>query len=395
MKFLKVTSKIALILTIFALFITCTGGQPESSLILFPQGPTRPPLGPGQSPDDVYDLGGGGFTPQLFTGNEGTWYQIFPISFYDTTGDGKGDLNGITHHLGYLSCELGCPAQLENVDDRTYCNNSLHIDGIWLTPIMKGTSYHKYDTEDYMSIDPDFGTLQDMRDLRDEARKRGIKLIVDLAVNHSSAVHPWFLNALEEWMSGDLGHYAHYYEIRTSWNRFPNKVHEFGTNDRWWRPDEMHLVIDALNERRQLKGQPPITEVRTPGGQYIFYYGIFGPWMPDFNFDNPDVKQEFVEITRFWLHEDEMDLDGFRLDATLHIYNAPGDWQGDHGRNIPFWEWFVDMARTFKPNVFLVGEAWTDPHTVLLYHTPGKSSFAFIFSLGGENRIVRAVNEGL
>jgi glycosidase len=260
---------------------------------------------------------------------------------------------------------------------------------------MLGTSYHKYDTEDYMSIDPDFGTLDDMRNLRDEARKRGIKIIVDLAVNHSSVVHPWFLNAMEEWMSGTLEQYSTYYNIRTHPDKFTDKAGTFGTNGQWWRPDEMPLLMTKLNERRQQKGLPPITEVRTPNGNFVFYYGIFGPWMPDLNFDNPRVLREMEEIIKFWLDKDEMDLDGFRLDATLHIYNAPGDWQGDDSRNLPFWTWFVDTCRKYKSNVFLVGEAWTDPYTVLRYHTPGKSSFAFIFSLGGDNRIIRAINDGL
>jgi len=220
----------------------------------------------------------GNVNPLFWTGNEGTWYQIFPISFYDSDGDGKGDLPGITQHLWYLSCFLDCPLHLADINAGLDCNRSLHIDGIWLTPIMLGTSYHKYDTEDYMSVDPDFGTIEDLIKLRDECRKRGIKLIVDLAVNHSSAVHPWFLDALEEFMSGIQSQYSSYYNFRTSRERNPNRVEAFGTNGQWWRPDEMPLVIDRLNQRRAANGsrQFQMSEHLTANLFFIMEFSVHG-----------------------------------------------------------------------------------------------------------------------
>jgi len=319
---------------------------------------------------------------RFWTGNEGTWYQIFTISFYDSDGDGKGDLQGIIRQLDYLSCLPSVCDFNDKINPPVDCNKSLHIDGIWLTPVMPGTSYHKYDTEDYMSIDPDFGNLQDMKNLRDEARARGMKIIVDLTVNQSSSVHPWFLDAMEEVLEGNFSGKASYYNISTSLDKNPDRADVFESNSRWWRPDEMSLIFERLNERRAIEGKLLLTdpEFKTPDDKYIFYHGIYGPWMPDFDYDNPVMLNVLEEIVKFWLDKEKMDLDGFRIDSTLYIFNAPGEWEGDHDKNLPFWTWFVDMASKYKPNVFILGEAWIERETVLRYHTTGKSPSALIFS---------------
>ena len=115
-----------------------------------------------------------------------TFYEIFPYSFYDSDGNGKGDLKGITQHLDYLND--GDPKTTED----------LGIDGIWLTPIMQSPSYHKYDVQDYYTVDEIFGTNDDFKTLLDEAHKRGINVIIDLVINHSSSKHEWFRKALDE-----------------------------------------------------------------------------------------------------------------------------------------------------------------------------------------------------
>ena len=120
------------------------------------------------------------------------YYEIFVNSFEDSNDDGVGDLQGIISRLDYLN------------DGDPNTGEDLGIDGIWLTPIMPSKSYHKYDVEDYYNIDPDFGTLEDFDKLIEECDKRGIKLIIDLVLNHISSENPLFINARKEVESGKL-----------------------------------------------------------------------------------------------------------------------------------------------------------------------------------------------
>lgn len=107
--------------------------------------------------------------------NYRNWYEIFVYSFYDTNNDGIGDLNGVTQKLDYIK-DMG-------------------FTGIWLMPIHPTTTYHKYDVIDYYEVDETYGTLEDLKTLVEEAHKRGIKVILDLVLNHSSSSHPWFMEA--------------------------------------------------------------------------------------------------------------------------------------------------------------------------------------------------------
>ena len=133
--------------------------------------------------------------------NYRNFYQIFVNSFCDSNDDSVGDIPGIISKLDYLND--GDP---EKGDD-------IGIDGIWLTPIAKSSSYHKYDVEDYCSIDPNFGTMEDFEKLIAECNKRGINVITDLVVNHSSNKHEWFVKACEEVKQGNFDGYAKYYHI--------------------------------------------------------------------------------------------------------------------------------------------------------------------------------------
>lgn len=371
---------------------SCADFLPQSPRIPPPESPWLP----------SFPQGGPGLS--RWTGNEGTWYQIFTIAFYDgghryvgNTVDrlgqrwdaqsaAWGDLRGIINRLNHLSC---LPEECDFRDDthpggRRDCNRSLHVNGIWLTPIMLGTSYHLYDTECFVTVDPRLGTEEDVRELVRQAHARGIRVILDLVINHTSFLHPWFLAAIAEWQSGELGRYSQFFDIRAHPNRDPNRYQAFGLNHSWHRPDEMGLG-----------------EARTPDGRWIFYYGRFGPWMPDLNWESPAVKREFEQILGFWLLPQArggVGLDGFRLDATLHIFCYPslahGDWEGHDARNISMLTWFSDTARRFNPNVFLVGEAWIhNEHRIIEYHRPGKSSFAFAFA-DYHGRIARAVRQG-
>ena len=125
------------------------------------------------------------------------WYEIFVYSFYDTNNDGIGDLKGVTAKLDYIK-EMG-------------------FNGIWLMPIHPSPTYHKYDVTDYYAIDPDYGTLEDFKELVDEAHKRGIRVIMDLVVNHSSDSHPWFKEACAYIRQNGRpgGKYGDYYTFKT------------------------------------------------------------------------------------------------------------------------------------------------------------------------------------
>ena len=127
--------------------------------------------------------------------NNRNWYEIFVYSFYDSDNDGIGDLNGVTSKLDYIR-EMG-------------------FNGIWLMPIHPSPTYHKYDVKDYYDVDEVYGTLDDLKNLVDEAHKRGIKVILDLVVNHSSSDHPWFKEACDYIRENGApgGKYGEYYNF--------------------------------------------------------------------------------------------------------------------------------------------------------------------------------------
>jgi 1,4-alpha-glucan branching enzyme len=110
--------------------------------------------------------------------NYRTYYEVFLYSFYDSDGDGIGDIKGLIEQLDYIN------------DGDPDTDTDLGFNGIWLMPIMPSNTYHKYDVKDYYDIDPEYGTLSDFKRLVDECNKRGIKLIIDLVLNHSSQLHP-------------------------------------------------------------------------------------------------------------------------------------------------------------------------------------------------------------
>jgi len=254
------------------------------------------------------------------------YYEIFVRSFYDTNGDGIGDLNGVTAKLDYLK-ELG-------------------ISGIWLMPINASPSYHGYDTTDYYAINPDYGTLDDLQKLLEEAHKRGIKVIMDLVVNHSSKEHPWFKEALAD----ENSPYRNWYTFA--------------------KPGEQVRADGAVG------GDP----WHSYGS--LKYLGVFWEGMPDLNFDEPKVREEMIKIGQFWL---EQGLDGFRLDAAKHIY---GDFASTastpevQAKNKAWWQEFRAGMSKVKPDAFLIGEVW-DSLTVIAPYFDQALNSAFHFDLAG------------
>ena len=274
----------------------------------------------------------GGFTTVDYTYSTDkyrTFYEIFPYSFYDSDGNGKGDINGITEKLDYLN----------DGDPKT--TDDLGIDGIWLTPIMKSPSYHKYDVADYYTVDELFGTNDDFKKLLDEAHKRSINVIIDLVVNHSSNKNEWFLKAIEELKEGKTDGYAQYYHFEENKNV-----------DGW-----------------------------THSGVGDWYYeSDFVSSMPDLNLKNPELRAELEKVMKYWL---DMGVDGFRLDAVMWFESGESGVKGthDHDGSIEDLKWLYDYAKTVKPDVYMVGECWDSAATIVDYYKSGLDSF---FNFGTE-----------
>lgn len=245
-----------------------------------------------------------------------TFYEIFVRAFNDSNGDGIGDIQGVIDKLDYLE--------------------NLGIKGIWLMPITKSSSYHGYDTEDYYLIDEDYGTIDDLKELVDEANKRDIKVLMDLVINHTSIEHPWFKKAREDINSK----YRDYY----IWTEEMNKANE---------------VSDM--------GTKPWTK---NGDREELYYSIFWSGMPDLNMDNPEVINEINNIARYYL---DLGIDGFRLDAARWIYN-------DKAKNLSFWKKFTSYVKSVDKNAILLGEVWDTPYNIFEYASSLDSFFEF--SLG-------------
>lgn len=244
--------------------------------------------------------------------NNTNWYEVFVYSFKDSDGDGIGDLKGLQSKLDYIE-DLG-------------------FNGLWLMPLMPSPSYHKYDVVDYYDIDPQYGSLQDMRELVAAANAKNIKIIIDLPVNHSSSRHPWFLEAVEALKKGRTDHpkvgwYVFSQEEQTNFSRV------FGTD--WYYEEQFQ-----------------------------------GGGMPDLNLDNPEVRDEIKNILAFWLCD--VGVDGFRLDAVTSFYAK------DDEKNIAFLRFLQETATSLKTSAFIVGEAWTGLNQLARYYQSGVDSF-FLF----------------
>ena len=254
-------------------------------------------------------------------------YQIYPKSFQDTTGSGVGDLQGIIKRLDYLQ--------------------TLGIDVIWLSPVCASPQVDNgYDIADYRAIDPMFGSLEDMRQLIREGKKRGIGIMMDLVLNHSSDQHPWFLQA------------------KTSRD---NPCHDYyvwrdGTPDAF--PNDMQAVFGG-----------PAWEWVSEVGQYYFHQ--FAPQQPDLNWENPALRREIYDMILWWM---EQGVEGFRLDVIDQIAKEPDRKITNNGPRLH--EFLRELsAETFQKGCLItVGEAWgADIPRAKLYSAPDGSELSMVF----------------
>ena len=270
----------------------------------------------GESPDDNYRV----------------WYEIFVYSFCDSNGDGIGDLQGVISKLDYLQ-ELG-------------------INGIWLMPIHPSTSYHKYNVSDYYAIDPDYGTMADFEELIAQCNDRGIKVILDLVVNHTGSAHEWFktaaeyLRGLPEGAEPDAAEcpYVDYYFFRQGDESGYNRV----------------------------------------SGTDWYYESQFSYDMPDLNLGSEAVRSEIESIMAFWLDKGAA---GFRLDAAKEFYS------GNTPKNVEVLSWIQQTAVSLKEDCYLVAEVWDSFTAITDFYTSGITSI-FNYPFGNSSGKIVSVLRG-
>ena len=258
-------------------------------------------------------------------------YEIFVRSFQDSAsgplaGDGIGDIPGLISRLDYLN------------DGNPRTSDDLGVTAIWLMPIHPSPSYHGYDITDYKAINPEYGTIEDFKTLVAECRKRGIEVMIDLVINHTSDKHPWFIDALNPdspmrdryiWSATDPG-------WRGPWNQIV--WHKRG--DQWM-------------------------------------YGLFYHAMPDLNFRNADVTREIREIVSFWTND--IGVTGLRLDAIRHLIEE-GEIQENTPSTLRWLGEFQRDVRELNPKVFTIGEVWS-PSQESAKYVPDAMDATFEFEL--------------
>ena len=264
--------------------------------------------------------------------NEKWWkkavvYQIYPKSFQDSDGDGIGDLQGIIKRLDYLE--------------------TLGINAIWLSPVFKSPQADNgYDISDYRDIDPTFGSLDDMEELINEAKKHKIRIMMDLVLNHSSNEHRWFKEAKK---SKD-NPYHNYYIWRDGEEGMP--------------PSDMKAVFGG-------SAWEYVPEI----GQYYFHQ--FLPEQPDLNWENPKVRSAIYDMILWWM---DKGVGGFRMDVIDQIAKEPDKRITINGPRLQ--EYFKELSKeTFqKGDLITVGEAWgADTERAKLYSNPDGSEFSMVF----------------
>ncbi len=262
--------------------------------------------------------------------NYRNYYEIFVYSFYDTDGDGIGDINGVIEKLDYIE-DMG-------------------FNGIWLMPIMPSTTYHKYDVTDYCGISVEYGSMEDFQKLVAECHNRDIRIVIDLVMNHTSSNHDWFKQActylknLQTGAEPDLEEcpYVDYY----------------------------HFAREQVN-----------SSYYRVGASEWYYEGVFCSEMPDLNLSSESVKTEFQNIAKFWI---DMGVDGFRMDAVAHFEES------DTTYNAQVLNEFFYYCTSLNPDFYMVSEAWVNDAMIAQYYESETPSFFNFGVAAAEGKLVKA-----
>lgn len=296
----------------------------------------------------------------------GIGYQIFVASFRDSNGDGIGDLRGVIDSIPYLK-DLG-------------------VDVLWLTPIQQSDSYHGYDISDYYAIDKRFGTIEDYRELLYKCHKSGIKVLMDLVLNHTSKGNVWYQKSQWGVNSGEPGcetdntgiDWRNVYTWKYKTDTIQKAVTSYNSSSNKWQVDR----YDTITVEQDANSDNP--SWYKSGESDYYYYGKFGSGMPEINYESKDTRNLVINMAKYWL---SFGLDGFRLDAVKHIYmkdevnNTTGDvivtdvgesetfddekgayikkkydYSSDLTKNVAWWKHFSNELKAVYPSCFLVGE---------------------------------------
>ena len=279
----------------------------------------------------------------------GVGYQIFVASFRDSNGDGIGDIQGIIDALPYLQ-ELG-------------------VQVLWLTPIQKSDSYHGYDISDYYAVDKRFGTIDDYRELLYKAHQSGMKVLMDLVLNHTSKGNIWFTNS--QWAVKDEA-------TGMEWRDVYNWKYETDVIEKWDPNNKKYINVTV---KQDAESDNP--SWYRDGESHYYYYGKFGSGMPEINYLNTNTRKLVIDMAKYWM---SFGLDGFRLDAVKHIFmrdecyengdviatdvgektsydDEKGkevtrgfDYSSNLTKNIMWWKEFAHGVKADYPDCFLVGE---------------------------------------
>ncbi|MBY0263746.1 MAG: hypothetical protein K2Q20_15480 [Phycisphaerales bacterium] len=267
--------------------------------------------------------------------NDAVFYQVFVRSFKDASlghgsDDGVGDINGLIEKLDYLN------------DGDPNTTSDLGVTALWLMPMHPSPSYHGYDVTDYYGINPDYGTLDDFRRLVAECHKRGIKVIIDLVLNHCSSKHPMFIEAQDP------------KSPKHEWFIFTDK-------DPGWRGPW---------------GQQVWHRLRSGPGAGASYYGLFSAEMPDLNYRSPAASAAMLDAVKFWIDPkpakdgpakgDPINADGYRLDAIRHLVED-GKIQENTRETHDWLKQFRAFYKGVNPEAFTIGEAWTSSELASSY----------------------------
>jgi alpha-amylase len=269
--------------------------------------------------------------------NGAVFYEAYVRSFADSDGDGVGDLRGLTARLDYLVGGLG-------------------VDALWLMPLFPSPSVHGYDVTDYEHIDPRYGTEEDFRALVEAAHRRGLRVVLDLPLNHTSVEHPWFKDSA----SGPQAAKRGWYEWRPK-------------NPGWGQPwsystAAWHRLGNA------------------------WYYGLFWAGMPDLDYRNPAVRSEMERIVRLWLARG---VDGFRLDAVRFLVETgPGRGQASTPETHAFLKELSAATRAARPDAALLGEVWSITEDIADYYGNGADELQLLFDFPLAAAVVSAAKGG-
>ena len=243
--------------------------------------------------------------PEQATSNTPWWktavfYEIFVRSFNDSNGDGIGDINGIIQKLDYLN------------DGNPETTSDLGITALWLMPINPSPSYHGYDVVNYYNVNPEYGSMEDFKNLLNEAHKRGIKVIIDLVLNHTSSSHPFFTSA--------------------------------STAESWPYHDWYVWSAENGGDHWHYSGTGPNS---------MYFYGYFSPQMPDLNYRNPEVTEQMEKVTAFWL--EDVGVDGFRIDAAKHLIEDGKKLENTQATH-DWFKGFYTFYKAINEDAYVVGE---------------------------------------